>query len=358
MGDLVFKSEYFEKSRKLADFVRDTWDPKMKWMWGEALLGYAMSELDQLTGRDDYTDFLTAFCDYYVANPPKTDQSDTTAPALITYAMQKKTGKDEYAALTKQAIDYIQNEPRLIGDALNHLGNSSKSHIYPKSIWVDSLMMFAMFTSLYAREQSDEKLLDFAARQPEQYAGYMMDPGDHLWYHSYWVKQKTHYPKKKLYWGRGNGWVICSFPMILDQLGEHKDTGKIKQILADTSKALLNCQREDGTFETILNKMGKTYRELSATALIAAGWMHGVRKGYLDRRYLEPALKAYEAVSEAVVENEQGIYLPEISGPTIPLPLFPYLGYKLVPCRENWSYGIAAYLFASIQYRRLFEEIL
>ena len=29
----------------LADFVVSTWDPKMKWMWGEALLGYALDEV-------------------------------------------------------------------------------------------------------------------------------------------------------------------------------------------------------------------------------------------------------------------------------------------------------------------------
>lgn len=52
-------------------------------------------------------------------------------------------------------------------------------------------------------------------------------------------------------------------------------------------------------------------------------------------------------------DGEDGVYMTEISGPTIPLPIFPRLGYKLVPRGENWSYGIAALIFAAIEYKKL-----
>ena len=48
--------------------------------------------------------------------------------------------------------------------------------------------------------------------------------------------------------------------------------------------------------------------------------------------------------------------MPEISGPTIPLPIFPKLGYKLVPLGKNWSYGVAALIFAAIEYKKCLEE--
>lgn len=50
------------------------------------------------------------------------------------------------------------------------------------------------------------------------------------------------------------------------------------------------------------------------------------------------------------------MYMPEISGPTIPLPLLPKLGYKLVPRGMNWSYGLAALIFAATEYKRLAES--
>ncbi len=347
-----YKNTYYEKVKSLADFVVSSQDPKMKWMWGEALLGYALDELDKQNNSDAYTEFLTAYCDYWVKVDPAVDQSDTAAPGLITYAMYKRTKKEEYGRLTDKVLDYIRNEPRLYLDCLNHLGSSKKAKIYPKSVWIDSVMMFSVFTSLYARENGDADMLEFAARQPRQYASMMLDETQSLWAHSYWVKRKQPFPRRNIFWGRGNGWVICAFPMILDQIGiAHREAEGIIEIFQRTSEALLRCMNEDGTFNTLLKQKSK--RELSATALISAGWMHGVRCGYLDEKFLEPAVKAFYACVDAMEENESEVYMTQISGPTIPLPIFPKLGYRLVPMGKNWSYGIAALIFAAIEYKKI-----
>ena len=175
-----FNEEYFKKVKKLADFITSTTEPKMKWMWGEALLGYALDELDKENGSEDYTGFLCDFCDYWSKADPKVDQSDTAEPGLITYAMYKRTQNPEYKRLTDKVLEYIRFEPRLYLDCLNHLGCSKKGRLYPKSVWIDSVMMFSVFTSLYARESNDSELLEFAARQPKQYASMMFNNDKHL----------------------------------------------------------------------------------------------------------------------------------------------------------------------------------
>ena len=328
----------------------------MGWMWGQALFGYSLSLLDDYTGEDRYGWFLKGFCDHYVKNPPRVDQSDTSAPALITYEMYKKTGNEDYGKLTGRVLDYIKNEPRLMDDAVNHLGNSLEGKFYPKSIWVDSLMMFSVFPARYAAENGDTELMDFAARQPRLYAGYMMDGEDSLWYHSYWVKARRHHPNKKVFWGRGNGWVTAALPMILDFLPEdHSERRSILDILSKTSKALFSCQREDGFFDTVLKRPGKTYRESSATALIASGWLHSVRCGYLGGEYLAPGIKALEAVQSALKKENGMTYMTEISAPTIPLHIFPYLGYKFTPKANNLTYGVAAFIFAAIEYDKILK---
>jgi len=345
----------FSKVIQLVDHITNTWNPKMKWMWGEALFGYALSELDNYLGSNRYTAFLTAYCDYYVAHPPKINQSDTVAPGLITYVMGRKTGRCDYQKLTCRVLDYIKNEPRLLEDSVNHLGNSFVGKCYPKSIWVDSLMMFSVFPAIVAKNEQDEQLMEIAARQPRIMAKYMQDPSDKLWYHAYWVHQKTHYPKHKLFWGRGNGWVMAALPMILDQIGDHPERETIIRIFQETSQALKPYQRSDGAFETIINRPGKTYRELSFTALVAYGFLTGVRHQWLDSTYLEQGLKAFQAVQTAIVKKNGEWLLPEISGPTIPLPLFPYLGYKWLPRGNNWAYGLAAVIFAAIEQDRYYQ---
>ena len=71
--------------------------------------------------------------------------------------------------------------------------------------------------------------------------------------------------------------------------------------------------------------------------------------------FKEPALKAFRAVVDDLQHHNGGVYMGEISGPTIPLQLFPYLGYKLIPKGKNWSYGVAALIFAAIEYKKMMD---
>lgn len=345
------KSPY-ETIRDLSYDVVMRIDPNMKWMWGEALFGYALTLLDDYRGTDDFTPFLTRYCQYWLEHRPKIDYADRIAPALISYAMEKKTGNTAFNPLTAEALDYIKNEPRLLEDAVNHFGRSFESKLYPQSIWVDSLMMFSVFPSLYAAENNDIDLLEFAARQPEIYARYLQDEESSLWLHSYWTKAKRNHPKPPVFWGRGNGWVVSSLPMIMENIGaSNKHFPKILKIFRKTVDALLPYQNTDGSFNTIITK--DSYREMSATALIAAGILHAVRVGYLEKKYLVSGLKALDAVISAISCDEKGAYLDEISAPTIPLQVFPALAYRLTPKQKNWSYGLAAAIFAAIEYKKL-----
>ena len=351
---MTYDEKYYNRVRALADFITESTDPKMKWMWGEALLGYALDELDKENGESRYTDFLSKYCDHWSLIDPPVDQSDTAAPGLITYAMYKRTGKTEYKRLTDKVINYIRNEPRLYLDCTNHLGSSKKANIYPKSVWIDSVMMFSVFTSLYAKEQGDSDMIEFAARQPRQYASMMFNEKHGLWSHSYWARSRKSFPRN-VFWGRGNGWVICGFPMILDNIGlDHPGAKEIIDLFVNTSESLLTCMNADNSFNTLLKH--KSYRELSATALISAGWMHAIRRGYLDEKFKKPAIMAFKTVVDAIEDIDGGVYMPEISGPTIPLPVFPKLGYKLVPRGKNWSYGVAALIFAAIEYKKLLSD--
>lgn len=338
------------KIKRLCDYMVKMREPKMRWMWGEALFGYALSELDEYLVTEDYTPFLTGFCDHYMQYPPKVVCADTCAPALITYAMQKKNG--DYKKLTDRVLDYIKNEPRLIGDAVNHLGKNIAGKFYPKSIWVDSLMMFSVFPARFGAETGDQALLDYAARQPAIYSRYMQDEKTGLWRHSYWVKRARPHPRGDVYWGRGNGWVVCALPMIMDFIGpNHPQKAEIQRIFRITAEAVIRCQRSDGCFSTVLGS--NLYRELSATSLIAAGLLHGVRRGYLEERFLQPGIKAFQAAADGILETENGVFMNEISAPTIPLHIFPYLGYKYTPRKANYPYGVAAAVFAALEYDRL-----
>ncbi len=119
------------------------------------------------------------------------------------------------------------------------------------------------------------------------------------------------------------------------------------RIFQKTVKAVLACENPDHSFSTLLTQ--KSYREMSATALIAAGLMHGARRGYLEREFAQRGLTIFHTLAGNIKHGQSGRYLPEISAPTIPLHVFPELGYRLTPRGRNHSYGLAAALFAAIE---------
>ena len=63
-------------------------------------------------------------------------------------------------------------------------------------------------------------------------------------------------------------------------------------------------------------------------------------------------LTALDAVLGGIHDGSHGPELREISGPTIPLPLLPRLGYLAVPRRPNLPWGVAALVFAVLAAER------
>lgn len=68
---------------------------------------------------------------------------------------------------------------------------------------------------------------------------------------------------------------------------------------------------------------------------------------------MQPGIKAFQAAADGILETENGVFMNEISAPTIPLHIFPYLGYKYTPRKANYPYGVAAAVFAALEYDRL-----
>ena len=350
--------------------------PVAPWHWGPALQGFAYAKLQEHLGDERYTDFLVRYCRHHATGAgPVVDQSDTAAPGLVTHELQK-LGYAEFEPLTELVVDYVKTAPRVVGGAVNHLGHGFWSKIYPTSAWVDTLMMFGVFPAIAGRSRGDQELLDAAATLPRRCSD-LMQHSSGLWTHSYWAPA-WHSPHGRPYpsqtfWARGNGWVIASLPMILEAIGDHPKAPELREILARTSSALLPLQRDDGSWTTVLIGSPRGRPESSATALIATGWLTAIRHGWLPENYLEPARRAVGFVTDCIVDGAavgeknplqhffrrtsaaapdttyQGPALTRVSGPTIPMPLIPRLGYThLTPDVVNASYGMAAAILAAI----------
>lgn len=329
------------------------------WSWGPALFGAAAMDADAATGHDRFHRWARAWVDHHRARGTVADQSDRVAPGLVTAALWARDAGAADAgtadlASTERIAAYVRDEPRLVDDLTNHLGSSMIGKLYPRSVWVDSLMMLGVFAARWGRASGDRRLLEIAATQPAAYAAVLQDPGG-LWHHAWWHRRRRPVPAG-VFWGRGNGWVVASLPMIMEELrlagGFEHDLATMALLLERTSAALLACQRADGWFGTLLDEPGRP--EASVTSLIGGGWLHAVRLGVLDERFAGPALRAVAAVDRTIQwrvgpDGLRQWSLPGISGPTIPVPAVGRRAYRAVPLGRDHSHGLAAQLWAALR---------
>lgn len=345
-----------QKVFDLADASVQRFKPEgLNWQWGQALYLYGLSLIDKEYNTDKYLYYLKRYYDHHIAKGYRVNTSDTAAPALGAFYLARKTGDKKYVEIVERVRRYFDESPKVADGMPNHLGSGIESLIYPNSIWVDSLMMYGVFAGSYSQYKNDEKLKAFFIKQPRLFAKYLLDTEENLFYHCYWTTFKTHYPVKKVFWGRGNGWVMASIPLFIEYFDEGIEKDYTVNLFKTLAASLLKYQREDGYFETVFNKRGKTYPESSATMLIASGWFYGYRKGWLSKEYYDAAVKAFDAVVGDFEMKDGLLSMPKISAPTSAIPPFPYFVYKITPKGNDWHYGLAAAFFAALQYKRCLE---
>lgn len=350
-------NDAIKKVFELADASVKRFEPeKLNWSWGQALYLYALSRLDTELGEDKNTNYICRYYDHHIKKGFRVNTSDTSAPALGAFYLAQKTNEEKYRKVVERIRHYFEVVPKVVEDMPNHLGSGPESWIYPKSIWVDSIMMYGVFTNWYAHVKGDEELMDFAMRQPRKFAKYLFDEEESLFYHSYWTNFKTHYPRQKLFWGRGNGWVMAAIPLFLDFMPEGEEKSFTISLFQRHAAALLGYQRKDGYFETVFNRPGETYEESSATMLIASGWFFGYRTGLLDKRFFDAAEKAFNAVVNDFEMKNGLLSMTKISAPTSAIQLIPYFVYKHTPRGNDWHYGLAASFFAALEYKRCLSK--
>ena len=109
------------------------------------------------------------------------------------------------------------------------------------------------------------------------------------------------------YWSRGNGWVYAALVRVMNEIpsDEKHRQDYINDFMA-MSKALKQCQREDGFWNVSLHDPSNFGgKETSGTALFVYGMAWGIRNGLLDKKtYLPVIIKAWNAmVKDAVHPN-------------------------------------------------------
>jgi unsaturated rhamnogalacturonyl hydrolase len=99
-----------------------------------------------------------------------------------------------------------------------------------------------------------------------------------------------HSPLDEAAWGRGNGFPAMGLAWALSEFPEdHADFPELKKDFQNHIAALLKHQDVFGCWHQVIDKPG-SYREFSATCMIAWALKRGMDRGWLDKKECQPAL--------------------------------------------------------------------
>ena len=172
--------------------------------------------------------------------------------------------------------------------------------------WCDSLFMAPpVWMQLFAAT-ADERYLDFAAKNWWRTTDYLYDPSEHLYFRdsSYFDRRETN--GKKIFWSRGNGWVMAGLVRILQLLpANHPSRARFERLFQEMAQTILGDQQTDGLWHSsLLDPDSYPLKESSGSGLYTYALAWGVNQGLLDGAEFKPAIRKAWTALVASVDGE------------------------------------------------------
>lgn len=185
--------------------------------------------------------------------------------------------------------------------------DTSMSYKNKKSLtWSDAIFMSPPVYAGLAAITGDDAYLEFMQQQVYSAHRHLFDKEERLYFRddSYFSKREDN--GEKVFWGRGNGWVIAGVANILKLLPQDSPYRPFyEEILIEISDRLAFLQDDEGFWHaSLLDPDSYPAPETSATALIAYGLAYGINNNIISSEKYMPSLqKSWRALLSAVCED-------------------------------------------------------
>jgi unsaturated rhamnogalacturonyl hydrolase len=169
--------------------------------------------------------------------------------------------------------------------------------------WCDSLFMAPpSWIRLYAAT-GDERYMGFGVTNWWRTTDYLYDTNEHLYYRDSTFFNKREANGEKVFWSRGNGWVMGGLVRMLQYLPmNHPDRPRFEQLFKDMAAKVVSLQQPDGLWHSsLLDPASYPMPETSGSGFFTYALAWGVNQGLLDRATYEPAVqKAWDGLVSCV----------------------------------------------------------
>jgi len=303
------KQEILEISQKVADWQISVFpenkyaqsEPK-GWITGAFYMG--LFDFAELSKNDRYFDWLKKLFNrlhWQVAD--RMYHADDVCISQTYIDMFNKYSEEKMIIPTLARIDWVIDYPSLGSLNINY----SIPSTYERWSWCDALFMApGVYTRLYAYT-GNEKYMVFADKEFKATYFHLFDKEENLFYRDSRYFDQKEANGKKIFWGRGNGWVIGGLSEILKTLPKSDTVYRpfYENLFKDLCERLAGLQCPDGFWHaSLLDPNSYPSPETSATGFIVYGLAYGINQGYLSKeKFLPVVMKGWNALVSAVETN-------------------------------------------------------
>jgi rhamnogalacturonyl hydrolase YesR len=169
--------------------------------------------------------------------------------------------------------------------------------------WCDALFMAPpVLARLYAAT-GDAKYIDFLDAMWRDTTAFLFDAKEKLYYRDASFIGKLNADGRKIFWSRGNGWVMAGTVRVLQYMPKNdrrraRYVGLLRALAASVSRL----QGADGLWRpSLLDPLESNAPETSGTGFFCYAIAWGINHGYLERRtYLPVVVKAWRGLVNSV----------------------------------------------------------
>jgi rhamnogalacturonyl hydrolase YesR len=174
--------------------------------------------------------------------------------------------------------------------------------------WCDALFMAPAVFARLGAATSQSKYFDAMNTMWWDTTAFLQDTSSGLFWRDATYFGKTCPNGQKMFWSRGNGWVIAGTARVLDFLpNNYPDRGKYVTLFQTMAAALLPLQRADGYWSSCLTDSADyPDPETSGTSAYTFAFAWGVNRGLLDAAKYAPAARSGWGALVSAVDTASG----------------------------------------------------
>jgi unsaturated rhamnogalacturonyl hydrolase len=329
---------------KVADWQLKDWKdhgsrhPKWHWTMGACYAGYIA--LNQVGHNAIYIDAMRNIGDSLKWNTgPNRQMADDYCIAQMYSQVYLKDNQPVMIANFKALADSIIARPHT--ESLEWKNNIASR----EWAWCDALFMGPPAFAYLSSATGDKKYIDFAGNMWFKTTDYLFDKDENLYYRDSRFFTQKEANGKKIFWSRGNGWVMGGLVRMLDNVpANYPERARFEELYRKMAEKIVTLQNSDGTWHAaLLDPDSYPVKETSGTGFYCYALAYGINHGLLPYdKYHKVVEKAWQALTSSVHPDGKLGYVQQIGEKP-----------EKVTDDDTEVYGIGAFLLAGSEVYKL-----